>query len=213
MPTGPAYESYNHTLANVCNAIGAAPGSDNVRGSDYLRLRYGFVHHHLWRNFAILVTLMITFATAHLVAAEYIPAQRSKGDILPFLKGPKRSRKIRDMPKDEEDNRSVRCADILGGEETEKKKGSLGDKEMPSVAFHWQNVNYQLQTGDGTKDILTDMNGWVEPGSLTALMVSCSSSHTYLSLTINSTVGCHWRWKNLSTERLSLSDIDWGCHR
>ncbi|KAF2678717.1 P-loop containing nucleoside triphosphate hydrolase protein [Lentithecium fluviatile CBS 122367] len=74
------------------------------------------------------------------------------------------------MPKDEH-NQSVHCADILGNEKTEKEKGSLGDKEMPSTVFHWRNANYQLQTGDGTKDILTDMNGWVEPACQTLIGV------------------------------------------
>ena len=34
----------------------------------------------------------------------------------------------------------------------------------------WRGPNYDISTKDGTKRLLDDVNGWVKPGALTALM-------------------------------------------
>jgi ATP-binding cassette, subfamily G (WHITE), member 2, PDR len=40
-----------------------------------------------------------------------------------------------------------------------------------SSVFHWNNLSYEVETKNGTKEILNNISGWVKPGTLTALMV------------------------------------------
>jgi ATP-binding cassette, subfamily G (WHITE), member 2, PDR len=68
----------------VCPVVGAEPGKSDVQGSAYLLFKYRYESGHLWRNFGVIIAMMIIFCTIHLLAAQYIPAQRSKGEILLF---------------------------------------------------------------------------------------------------------------------------------
>jgi ATP-binding cassette subfamily G (WHITE) protein 2 (PDR) len=42
--------------------------------------------------------------------------------------------------------------------------------------FHWENVNYEVQIKSETRTILDSVDGWIKPGTLTALMVRSQMS-------------------------------------
>ena len=60
--------------------------------------------------------------------------------------------------------------DAVGKTEDEKPR-NLAQTAQDQI-FHWKNVNYSIKIKDETRDILTDIESWVQPGTLTALMVS-----------------------------------------
>ena len=41
-----------------------------------------------------------------------------------------------------------------------------------TAVFHWKNVCYDIKIKSETRRILDNVDGWVRPGTLTALMVS-----------------------------------------
>lgn len=97
----PAYSDQPSLDGKVCPVVGAEPGVPSVQGSSYLLLKYGYEMNHLWRNFGIIIAMMVIFCTVHLLASEYIPAARSKGDVLLFPNGHKRvGRKGPSTPED-----------------------------------------------------------------------------------------------------------------
>ena len=129
--------------------------------------------------------MFIIIGTIHLIAAEYVPAQRSRGEVLLFRK---RSKKPSKVGEDEESGYSgervvtpcepkkpVRMVDV----DTKEITTFPTPKPTPATdraVFHWSQVEYSIQLKDGPRRILQNIDGWIRPGTLTALMVFCSIS-------------------------------------
>ncbi|OTA55242.1 hypothetical protein K449DRAFT_176834 [Hypoxylon sp. EC38] len=183
VPAGPEYFNQTGMSGKVCPVIGAEPGEPYVQGSSYLLLKYGYERSHLWRNFGIIIAMMIIFCAIHLLAAEYIPAQRSKGEVLLFQRGRTKNQRKR-APDSEEAAASPTFAQDINKQEgrdiydtnTETAETIL----QQSSVFHWDNLSYEVKTKNGTKKILNNINGWVKPGTLTALMGVTGAGKTTL---------------------------------
>jgi ATP-binding cassette, subfamily G (WHITE), member 2, PDR len=174
VPTGPDYSTQAGMSGKVCPVVGAQSGEANVQGSLYLHLKYGFEMSHLWRNFGIIIALMLVFCAVHLLATEYIPAQRSKGEVLLFQRGHRKTRPQRPSESDEAAASPMFAQDVnkqLGDDTHGKRAETLQTILQQSSVFHWNNLNYEIKTKHGTKTILNNISGWVKPGTLTALMV------------------------------------------
>lgn len=136
-----------------------------------------------FRNLGILISMTAIVCVLHLVAAEYIPAQRSKGDILRFRKEQVRTKSATDAEGAEP---TFFAQDLDRVEDQDGKAGSKPAAEtivhaiqQQSTVFHFKNLSYDVKTPDGKKRILHKVDGWVKPGTLTALMVcnaNCSNS-------------------------------------
>lgn len=119
--------------------------------------------------------MTVIVCALHLLAAEFIPAERSKGDILRF----RRTKHWRKAPHDSEAHSQTRFAqdvnkqDDTSKKEEEKPQQSLQDIQKQSSVFHWRSLSYDVKASSREeKRILDDIDGWVKPGTLTALMVS-----------------------------------------
>ncbi|RAL15135.1 uncharacterized protein BO97DRAFT_421926 [Aspergillus homomorphus CBS 101889] len=186
---GPGYDAESSTLdGKICSAIGSVAGQSWVEGDRYLRLKYGYSIQHLWRNLGILFALMAGFCAVHLTAAEYIQAERSKGDILLFRRT-KLSSTRHHAPADEESTEdAIRITEKSSSPESSSPLGEmrqtaqgLADKQFSSV-FFWRNVGYEVKT-DKKKEptrILKGVDEWVKQGTLTALMGSTGAGKTTL---------------------------------
>ncbi|KAF3069069.1 ABC transporter CDR4 [Daldinia childiae] len=183
VPSGPAYTQVSST-ERICSAVGSLPGEDFVRGERYLEVQYGFVRSHLWRNFGILLAMMVAFCFVHLLAVEYIPAQRSKGDILLFCRDRKARNKL--IVADEEKTITDPAILMQANEKitTEVIAGhqpSIFDNLQKQTAiFHWDGICYDIETRHGKKRILDEVDGFVKPGTLTALMGATGAGKTTL---------------------------------
>ncbi|KAJ6014996.1 hypothetical protein N7540_009587 [Penicillium herquei] len=177
VPSGSTY-SENDLSGKICSAIGSVAGQSWVDGSRYLELKYGYSVDHLWRNLGILFALMTGFCAAYLLAAEFIQAQRSKGDILLF-----RRKDVR--PPSVVDEESVEI-DLGKGtrDESTSVMNSVSAKELgqQSSVFCWSDVGYdiKLENKKEPSPILHGVDGWVTRGSLTALMGSTGAGKTTL---------------------------------
>lgn len=60
------------------------------------------------------------------------------------------------------------------------EKGAKNIEDVPSsiqkqtAIFHWDSVNYDIKIKGEPRRLLNEVDGWVKPGTLTALMVCCS---------------------------------------
>ncbi|RYP58881.1 hypothetical protein DL770_010332 [Monosporascus sp. CRB-9-2] len=129
------------------------------------------------------------FGIIHLVAAEYIPARRSRGEILLFQRGHYGKRH---WDRDNEKGAPETFAQDVGSMVVKPNKDASKNQPPPrdqsvsveiqnqSAIFHWNNLNYDIKTKDGTRRILDDINGWVKPGTLTALMGVTGAGKTSL---------------------------------
>ncbi|KAF2818778.1 AtrD, ABC-transporter [Ophiobolus disseminans] len=176
-PDGPGYQT--GTLDNkVCASIGSRSANPVVDGSDFIALKYGFKSSHQWRNLGIIFSMLLILLMIHLIATEYIPAQQSRGEILVFRKR-KKERLVK--VHDEESGDRNRPMYSPGG------KGHMHLTETEAVeqrseheVFHWSNVNYSIKSKKETRNILTNIEGWVQPGTLTALMGVTGAGKTSL---------------------------------
>lgn len=158
----------------VCPVVGAEPGQSDVQGSAYLLLKYGYESSHLWRNFGIMIAMMIIFCTIYLIAAQYIPAQRSKGEVLLFQHGHSK-KQLQRAPDSEKAVAALTFAQDINKREDrdvcENDSETMETILQQSSVFHWNSLSYEVATKNSRKKILDNISGWVKPGTLTALMV------------------------------------------
>jgi ABC-type multidrug transport system ATPase subunit len=178
VPGGPLYADAPLS-SKVCSQKGAVAGQNFIDGDAYINTTFRYYKSHLWRNFGILCAFFIAFLIAYIVSSEYIRAQPSKGEILVFPRGkiPAFAKKTR-----QDDD----LEDAAKGEK-QQVAGEAQDLAVQSAAlakqtaiFHWENVCYDIKIKKKPRRILDSVDGWVKPGTLTALMGVTGAGKTSL---------------------------------
>ncbi|KAJ5858866.1 hypothetical protein N7534_004143 [Penicillium rubens] len=187
VPSGPGYENVSGEQ-RVCSTIGAVPGSDVVQGTDYVRSSFGYENSHRWRNFGIIIAISIFLAVCHLVTTELVSSERSKGEVLVFRRGKAQQARSKRYQSDEEQSSS---AVVQNEKPANDATGTIAGVEKQTSIFHWENVTYSVEIKGEERRILDHVDGWIRPGTLTALMgVSGAGKTTLLDvLASRTTVG------------------------
>ncbi|KAK1690168.1 ABC-2 type transporter-domain-containing protein [Colletotrichum godetiae] len=173
----PAVTGYeNITLANrACSTVGAIPGEAFVNGDRYINSQYKYFNSHKWRNVGILIAFIIALHALYFVATEYIAAKKSKGEVLVFRRGVTAPVKGKDDP---ESSLSGPATIIeKGGHGASANEGTI---QGSTSVFHWGDVCYDVKIKTETRRILDHVDGWVKPGTLTALMGVSGAGKTTL---------------------------------
>ena len=120
------------------------------------------------RNLGIMLALMIFGCAVYLVATEYISAKKSKGEVLIF----RRSHMPYLQTESDEETASFgkNSVGILANEKT--PLGPPVGLEKQTAVFQWSDVTYDIKVKKDTRRLLHQVDGWVKPGTLTALMAS-----------------------------------------
>lgn len=119
------------------------------------------------RNFGIMVALMIFGCCGYLVATEYISAEKSKGEVLLFRRS-KTQRFFRKVDEEVISDATVTASRI--GHDDTVPSTPAGLRKQTSI-FHWDHVCFDIKLKKEEKRLLEQVDGWVKPGTLTALMV------------------------------------------
>ncbi|ATZ56652.1 hypothetical protein BCIN_13g04870 [Botrytis cinerea B05.10] len=170
VPSGPPYISTSpHN--RVCAVVGAISGFENVLGTIYLELRFGLQPNHLWRNMSILFAFMAFFMAAYLLVMTHISMEKMNGEILLFQRGHKPLHKRQ------------KHLEIYSSTDAHRYGGN-GDPitkiQRQTSTFQWKDICLDIKTRDGTRRILDHVDGWVKPGTLTALMGPTGAGKTSL---------------------------------
>ncbi|CCH45109.1 putative membrane protein [Wickerhamomyces ciferrii] len=199
VPSGPGYESVS-TENQVCAFVGSKPGVPYVSGDDYMRVQYGFSYNHIWRNFGILIAFLIAFLAVNAVCTEFKRPVKGGGDHLYFKRGKK-------VPSDEVLLSSDAAAAAVGegpvaaddleaggpqvgsNRDQDLKDQSSSENEVfeglgSTSVFSWQNVDYVIPYKGGERKLLDNVQGYVKPGTLTALMGESGAGKTTLLNTL-----------------------------
>lgn len=129
------------------------------------------------RNFGILIGFVVFFMVIYITAAEYLSLHPSKGEILVFRRG-HGHKSPKSYASDDEESGPVVPVRIEGRETEERQKSDKeaavhsDEKERSDSIFHWSKVCYDISIKGERRRILDHVDGWVKPGTLTALMVS-----------------------------------------
>lgn len=114
--------------------------------------------------------------TVYLCAAEYITADKGRGEVLLF----RRKNMVSLQRKRQEDEESatkttspalMSDAKSINGDTSDN--GTVAIEKQSSI-FHWQHICYDIPVKGGIRRITDHVDGWVKPGMLTALMVGYS---------------------------------------
>ncbi|KAH3918759.1 hypothetical protein HBI56_024090 [Parastagonospora nodorum] len=173
VPRGAGYD----TVAGVnvaCMAAGSVPGQAFVSGDAFIGTSFNYKPSHKWRNYGILWAFCIILMCAYLFATEYITAAKSKGEVLVFRRG-------RHTPKS-------KSTDDLEGAATGRAVSTQYDNSDDNIAiierqtaiFQWEDVCYDIKIKKQDRRILDHVDGWVKPGTLTALMGVSGAGKTTL---------------------------------
>ncbi|KAJ4135001.1 Multidrug resistance protein [Fusarium equiseti] len=174
VPRGPEYSDISSS-SQACAVQGSVPGENFVRGSAYLSSAYGYLDSHKWRNFAAVVGFTLLFMGLHLIATETIASERSKGEVLVFTR--QEMKKHANKGLGDEETGAVGGTQLSSGNEATEE---VTDVEEQTSVFHWKNVCYDVKIKGETRRILDHVDGWVKPGTLTALMGSSGAGKTTL---------------------------------
>ncbi|OKL58610.1 ABC transporter CDR4 [Talaromyces atroroseus] len=175
VPSGPGYNNLPGQ-SFICSATGSVTGDTTVNGNDYLALTYQYSRSHLWRNFGILLGFFFFFLGLVIIATEHVTAKPSKGEILVFPRG-----KIPAFTKEKGGNEDPEAysKNVQTGVEDSGVDETAAIVRQTSI-FHWQDVCYDIKIKGEPRRILDNVDGWVKPGTLTALMGVSGAGKTSL---------------------------------
>ncbi|CCE63103.1 hypothetical protein TPHA_0D04700 [Tetrapisispora phaffii CBS 4417] len=191
IPAGGSYDSQTGTT-RICSVNGAIAGQDYVLGDDYIKSSYAYEHKHKWRGFGVGMAYVVFFFVVYLVICEYNEGAKQKGEILVFprsvVKKMKKAKTLNDSSSNVSDVEKATSESISDKKLLEESSGSFDDSSerehfnisKSSAVFHWRNLCYDVQIKSETRRILNNVDGWVKPGTLTALMGSSGAGKTTL---------------------------------
>jgi ABC-type multidrug transport system permease subunit/ABC-type multidrug transport system ATPase subunit len=173
-----AYSEYaNVSSANqVCSSVGSVPGQPFVSGDAYTESAFNYQWGHRWRNFGIVIAFIILFLTTYMVCAELVSEKKSKGEVLMYRRGHKPTAAVHAEKKALDPEAAMaNIGPVLTSERT--KEGIL---QRQTSVFQWHDVSYEVKIKSETRRILDNVDGWVKPGTLTALMGVSGAGKTTL---------------------------------
>lgn len=172
--------SYVEAMPNqkMCSVTGATAGANFVDGASYLSTTFQYYPEHLWRNLGVLFAFMVFLCCLYLLATECLSTQRPRGEVLLFRQG--QSLKASGLEDEEAQQNEMGVSRFSQGGAVQTSLQRLERKGTEAATFVWDNLSYQIKTGKGWVKLLDDIEGWVEPGTVTALMGESGAGKTTL---------------------------------
>lgn len=188
IPNGPGYTDIAH---QSCGGIGGGiAGNVIVQGDDYLA-SLSYAHSHVWRNFGIIWVWWVLFVAITIFATTRWRAASEGG---PSLLVPREKAKVvkallQDVEAQEDEKRDgsssgddtvVGTADVDSASKDPKEEEGNDNLIRNTSIFTWKNLTYIVKTPSGDRVLLDNVQGWVKPGMLGALMGASGAGKTTL---------------------------------
>lgn len=184
VPQGPGVDDPRY---QGCALTGSQLGNPKVSGDSYLSTTYQFTRQHMWRNFGVVIAFAVLYILVTVFAAEFLSFVGGGGGALVFKKS-KRSKNIAAKNGKDNDEEKVEKADdnaaLSRGNLPSGDNGEFSRLSSSERVFTWNNVEYSVPYGDGTKKLLNNVNGFAKPGVMIALMGASGAGKTTLLNTL-----------------------------
>ncbi|KAK9466422.1 ABC-2 type transporter-domain-containing protein [Lipomyces arxii] len=179
IPQGsPVYEQLPINY-KVCAITGSRPGLDYVLGDDYLDANFQYEWHNLWRNFGIIIAFWVAMTVAFAVVSEVLRPVSGGGDVLVFVRTKETEKKLKDMHTMTAITEKKEV-EVVDATDAMKPLEGLDASSMSDEVFMWQHVDYTIPIKGGHRKLLDDVQGYVKPGSMTALIGESGAGKTTL---------------------------------
>jgi len=92
------------------------------------------------------------------------------------------AKQVRSVSKDEEAQYNEKSSPTSSRETSSQEPDTNLERQLTknTSVFSWKNLTYTVQTSDGPRVLLNNVDGWVKPGSLGALMGASGAGKTTL---------------------------------
>ncbi|RMZ84249.1 hypothetical protein DV738_g493, partial [Chaetothyriales sp. CBS 135597] len=178
VPNGPAYAD---TSAQACSGVGGSvPGQNFVTGDAYLQ-SLSYSHSHLWRNFGIIWAWWFLFAGATIFFTSRWKSSTQAGvHLIP------RSAVKKQLGTTGQNDVEKQSEKVLEPQSSSSSASALKEQDdtaglvRNTSVFTWKNLSYTVKTPAGDRVLLDNVQGWVKPGMLGALMGSSGAGKTTL---------------------------------
>ncbi|KPM39619.1 ABC transporter G family member 11 [Neonectria ditissima] len=167
IPSGPGYDDINH---QVCTLAGSTGGTTFVKGSAYISEGFSYFPGDLWRNWGIIMALIVFFLILNVVLGEFIKYGMGGNSAKVYAKPNKELNGLNEALLEKRDAKR---------KDRTNEAGSDLRIESESI-LTWENLNYDVPVPGGTRRLLNNVFGYVRPGQLTALMGASGAGKTTL---------------------------------
>ncbi|KAL5347903.1 Multidrug resistance protein [Pseudogymnoascus australis] len=161
----------------ACVAIGSVLGETTVNGDIYLASAFGYYNSHKWRNVGIMAAFLVLFLITYVWSAETVRAKKSQGEVLLFQRGKFEQDISKQQRTDTERGESSIPMKVITDQSSPREKLHL---QKQTATFHWSDITYDIKVKGGSRSLLNMVDGWVKPGTLTALMGESGAGKTTL---------------------------------
>ena len=155
----------------ICSVVGSVVGETFVNGDAYINESFKYYSSHRWRNWVIVVGFLIFFMFVYILMCEFNRGSRQKGEVLLFQKMFPKKQVDMEMGKMEKFT-----PEFTGNSSLESKP----KQTYTGGIFHWRHLSYSVKIKSENRVILDDIDGWVKPGEITALMGATGAGKTTL---------------------------------
>ncbi|PNY24380.1 Brefeldin A resistance protein [Tolypocladium capitatum] len=174
-----------------CTLHGGQPGQTTVAGSAYVHAAFMYSSSHLWRNLGFLGAFFLFFVCLTALGMELAKPSVGGGAITVFKRG-QVPRKVeasieiggRGHKSDEENAPVALVTPVMAEQESavngNEEGGITGQIAKNETVFTFRGISYTIPYEKGERRLLQDVQGYVRPGKLTALMGASGAGKTTL---------------------------------
>ncbi|KAH7020916.1 ABC-2 type transporter [Microdochium trichocladiopsis] len=167
IPSGPGYGDINN---QVCTLPGSTPGTDQVDGGAYISQAFQYAPEDLWRNFGIIIAIIIFFLAANVILGEVLNHGMGGNTFRTYAK-----------PNEERKKLNAELQKHRLARQKSRREGQDKTMKIESASvLTWENLNYDVPVPGGTRRLLNNVYGYCKPGQLTALMGASGAGKTTL---------------------------------